>query len=127
MGSKKVAKKAVKKAARRVVIPHNYLEDVERGVKLLDMLVGRSKWLKKINVERLHIRNSATCVAGSVFDNYRFEDGYKTFLDLLNTLGGHNTSHFGFCSDGSRGWQVLQDLWVAKIKRLKAAQRTNRK
>lgn len=119
-------KKAVRKAAKQPrPIPLKYFEAVDNGVKLLDMLVGRKEWLKRMDMSNFDIQDPNTCVAGNVWEeNYEFASGYRRFTGILDELvgDGSGAKKFGFVADTDRGMQHLQDLWVHKIKNLKRAQ-----
>lgn len=135
--AKKVAKKkAVKKRAPSgPIIPAAIYGRVERGVKLLDMLIGRKEWLSRMDLKKFDIKDPNTCVAGSVWaECYSFEmdgfdtsdSGYDLFCKLLELAGGDGTAHkFGFNtenhndSDHDTEFQQLQDVWVHTIQQLK--------
>lgn len=122
------------KAKKRVVrIPKKYIDAVNRGVKWLDVTLGRKVWLKRMDMTLFDIEDANVCVAGNVFrdafikNNGSFqdaEDGYDRFIEIMEAIGSDGRSkaiEFGFNSDQERGMQYLQDLWVRKIKRLKAS------
>jgi hypothetical protein len=119
------------KKVKGVVIPLKYVEAVDRGVKLLDMLLGRKEWLRRFDSDRFNIRSSSSCVAGQIFSDDFFSrsdgptDGYTRFVQFLDGIKkSGRAKHFGFHSGGSaKGWQYLQDLWYAKISNLKRAQK----
>lgn len=50
------------------------------------------------------------------------EDGYEKFIVAMKTLSGklEATERLGFYAPTDKGFQYLQDLWVMKIKQLKA-------
>lgn len=118
-----------KKAVKRPLIPLKYLEAVERGVEFLDMVVGRKKWLRRMKMRDFDIKDPNTCVAGNVFESAYFDgnsDGYNSFMEAVNAIGGDGdklAGQFGFQADNDKGYQYLQDLWVMKVKQLKARAR----
>lgn len=117
--------KVKKSAPRRILIPRKYVEQVERGVKLLDILFGRKVWLRRMKMGTFDITEPEVCVAGNVFKDTNFfgEDGYDKFIRFLAGIEHGDTYGvgFGFSSTTDKGFQYLQDLWVMKIKKLKAA------
>lgn len=136
--AKKAAKKKVakKRAPRGPIIPAAIYGRVERGVKLLDMLIGRKEWLSRMDLKEFDIKDPNTCVAGSVwaecysFDVDGFENdadsGYDVFCKMLDLVGSEGTAHkFGFntedrCDDDhDTEFQQLQDVWVRTIQELK--------
>lgn len=126
---KKVAKKAVKKVVKPRVptIPKHIFDRVDKGIQLLDILLGRKEWLSRMDLKEFDIKDTNTCVAGSVWaECYDFgEDGYDRFCALLNTLGGDGTAYkFGFNTDEDADehdtqFQQLQDVWVRTIQHMK--------
>jgi len=108
-------------------IPKKYLDAVERGIKWLDLTFGRKKWLKRINISDFNINGFNTCVAGNVFEERFFKgegfgvNGYDRFTSFMIACGADDETgtRFGFYSDSDAGMQHLQDIWVAKIRKLK--------
>lgn len=130
---KKAAKKVVKKRAPRgPVIPKHIYDRVDRGVQLLDLMLGRKEWLGRMDLGNFDIKDPNTCVAGSVWaECYEFgNDGYDRFCELLNVLGGGGTSYrlgFNTHDDEDDGgmvqFQQLQDVWVRTIQLMKKCAR----
>lgn len=138
---KKTAKKAVKKAVKKrapaaPLIPKHIYERVDKGVQLLDLLVGRKEWLSRMNLGKFDIKDPNTCVAGSIWaECYDFDldgdedddtdSGYDLFCKLLEAVGGEGATYkFGFNTDDDSDdhetqFQQLQDVWVRTIQALK--------
>ena len=125
---KAVKKVAKKRAVRGPVIPKHIYDRVDRGVQLLDLILGRKEWLSRIDLGNFDIKDPNTCVAGSVWaECYDFgDDGYDRFCELLNVLGGDGTSYkFGFNTDDANNddsdieFQQLQDVWVRTMQVMK--------
>ena len=116
-----------------VLIPRKYVVAVENGVKWLDLTLGRKRWLRRMNLKGFDINSGKACVAGTVFQDAFFKDdneeygsdGYDRFISFMRLLGAEGAikdgMHLGFYTDSDQGMQYLQDLWVAKIKKLKRA------
>lgn len=108
------------------LIPAKYVEAVNAGVKFLDMVVGRKKWLGRMNMRKFEIDDPSTCVAGNIFRDAYFKgetNGFESFQSAISALGGNGEKlayTFGFNAGNEKGMQYLQDLWVMKIKQLKA-------
>lgn len=124
----------MRRKVKVIRIPKKYIDAVNRGVKWLDVTLGRKVWLKRMDMTLFDIEDSNTCVAGNVFkdvfikSNSAFdtaEDGYDRFIEIMDAVGAKDSRskaiEFGFNADGERGMQYLQDIWVRKIKRLKAS------
>lgn len=117
--------KKVAKRAKRFVFSLRYVAAVEEGVKFLDLVMGRKKWLQKMDMGNFHIDRPSVCVAGNVFQDVMFEgshSGYESFKAAISAIGGGGNDaaiRFGFNAPSDRGLQQLQDLWVRKITLLK--------
>lgn len=80
-----------------------YIDDVRRGVDLLDAEVPT--WRDKIDPSRLHLTNCKECVLGQVFGSY--EAG-------LNALGlTWDAADYGFSleSESPQQWAWLTRTW----------------
>lgn len=118
--------KTAKKKAKPFRFAKKYIDAVNLGVKWLDLTLGRKEWLSRMDMSNFDIESGSTCVAGNVFKNSSFgENGYEAIENFLNDIGAHDehARRFGFAAESDRGWQQLQDLWLMKIKALKAAAR----
>ncbi len=113
------------KVKKVMVFSPKYVAAVEEGVKFLDLVVGRKRWLKNMDLSDFEIQRPSTCVAGNIFKDAMFDgqdDGYNSFLGAVTALGGNEdktSERFGFVAQSDKGFQQLQDLWVRKITLLK--------
>lgn len=116
------------KAKKIIQIPAEYFAAVETGIKWLDLTLGRKVWLGRMKMKKFDITGGSTCVAGNVFRDAMFggdKNGYDSFEDAIAALGGIASGkgsaarRFGFYTSTEKGMQYLQDIWVARINKMK--------
>lgn len=99
---------------------------INKGVKWLDLTLGRKEWIKRIDLTKFYIDDGKVCIMGNVFGDDFFngsdveENGYRRFTSFMDCIGGeHYGRAFGFASEQDSGWSTVQELWVKKLKALK--------
>lgn len=118
MAKKKVVKR---KRAKAIVIPLHVIRNVDRGVRFLDMLLGRKEWLSRMDLAQFDIESPITCVAGNIFKNGMA--GYDAFQQAMSLLHVSDSDgiRFGFNEDKDGDLPFLQDVWARRIKVMKKA------
>lgn len=114
--------KTKKAKVKKIIIPTKYFIAVATGIKWLDITLGRKVWLKRMDMSKFDITAGYACVAGNVFKEAMGQDGWSSFEEGMDALGLKGTKageRLGFYCNNEKGYQYLQDIWVAAIKKLK--------
>lgn len=110
-----------RKRVKTVVIPRRIIQKVEKGIKFLDILLGRKEWLSRMDLSHFEIDNKFTCVCGNIFKNGMA--GYDAFTEAMEKLKVSDEAgiQFGFNEDENGDYPFLQDVWLRRIKSMKRA------
>lgn len=93
---------------------------ITRGIAWLDKKLGRKKWLKKIDLEKLNIDDTHVCILGQAFGDYFRIVVYGGFnrRDKIE-LSSVQAAHMGFNTSNESG-EILTYLWYMRLKKLGA-------
>jgi hypothetical protein len=105
---------------------------VDNGVALLDLTLGRDVWLSRVNLNRLDVASENDCVLCQATSHQWYGDAVRSLgineitLDDEGVRPSWTEAHgFGISlatldEVGHRDFAGLQDAWVVKINELRA-------
>lgn len=86
---------------------------INAGVKFLDGKLGRKKWLKDIDIQKLNLASDKTCIIGETMG------GFTAGIDSLG-ISYDESKELGFYLSPGDRYPMLTAMWQATLYKLGA-------
>ena len=103
---------------------------VDRGIKFLTKTVGKD-WYKKINMSSLTLSSASSCITGQAFGHFEtYLEKYPKevpedngFDVIANDKDFYDTEFGEEVNEMFGNYDLLQEVWLEKLKQIKKANR----
>lgn len=96
---------------------------IECGCELLDNSLGKD-WINKIDMEKFKIDKNNQCICGQLFTSFMFGLDILFNQEFQEEIVSAENHGFYIRDAAQWQWDLLQELWVKKLKKLQHKDRS---